>query len=104
MSRTVDPSTCRRMTVYSVILLFIAFCLVAHFLVEDVLLLRTMDASSRTQSTAGLAFEMEHQDDLVLAPDLPEFLPRSGPPAISVWTFHENRSFAFPIRIPPKIA
>ncbi len=105
MFRTAEPFAWRRKTIYPEVLLIIAFCLIAHFLVEDVSLQRGLDASSQGRSTAGLAFdEIEHQDDLAMAAGLPEAIPRSDPPTIPAWSTRLERQSAFPIRKPPKIA
>ncbi len=104
MSRTAEHSACQLKTIYSLVLLMIAFCLVTHFLVEDVSLQRAANISSECQSGAGLAFdEMEHQDDLVMAANLPEFILPNDPPAVTAWSIRVEQQSVFPIRIPPKI-
>jgi hypothetical protein len=83
----------------------IAFCLVAHFLIEDVSLHHAASLSTQGQAGAGLAFdEMEHLDDLVMTTGLPASVPHYNPPAVTAWSIRLERQSAFPIRIPPKIA
>ncbi len=105
MSRTADPSAGQRKTVYSIVLLIIALCLITHFLVEDGSLQRAVDTTSQSHSTAGLAFdEMEHQDDLAMTTNLPDSILHNDQPAIPAWSIRLKQQRAFPIRIPPKIA
>ena len=105
MSKMAEPFSGERKTTYSLVLLILSCCLVAHFLVEDVSLQRAMNSSAQSPSTAGLAFdEMEHQDDLAMAAVLPDPVWHNAPPAILAWSLPVERQFAFPIRIPPKIA
>lgn len=105
MSRTAEPFACERKTIYSLVLLITAFCMIAHFLMEDVSLQRAVDPSSQSHSTAALAFdEMEHQDDLAITANLPESILHNDPPTVPAWGIPLARQSAFPIRIPPKIA
>jgi hypothetical protein len=105
MSRTAELLTCQQKTVYSLVMLIWVFCLVAHFLVEDVSLQRAMDPSAITSSTAGLAFdEIDHQDDLAMATAMPNSLRHNPPPEILASSIPLERQSAFPVHIPPKIA
>ncbi len=105
MFRTADPSTRRRKKICSLVLLAIAVCLVAHFLIEDISLQRAAKTFPLGQSNAGLAFDvMEHQDDLALTASLPGSIPHTNPPPVTAWGIRLEQQFVFPIRIPPKIA
>ena len=105
MSRMADPLVCQWKSIYSALLLIIALCVIAHFLMEDISLQRTLDPASQVCFNVGLTFdEMEHQDDLAMASALPESILHNDPAAIPARSIPLERQSAFAIRIPPRIA
>jgi hypothetical protein len=105
MSRTADPCARCRQKLFPLVLLMIAFCLGAHFLLEDTLLYGALEAASQSCSSAELAYEeMEHLDDLGLVAHPPELIQSDTPPAMPAWSPRPGRQLALPVRIPPKIA
>jgi hypothetical protein len=104
MFKTAEPFACQQKIFKSMFLVMIIFCLSAHFLLEDIFLFGQTDAASQCCFTAEPSFdEIEHQDDLLMAARPSESQPRNHPPVIQALSFHLERQFAFPIRIPPKI-
>jgi hypothetical protein len=105
MSRTANPPTCQQRPFIALALFIFAFCLVLHFLVEDMMLYSTTGSFAEATSAKQIPFEeAEHQDDIVMLADLPEYLLHNEPPAVYLLTNQREQQAYFPILTPPKIA
>jgi hypothetical protein len=82
------------------VLLFLVCCLTVHFLIEDLVFLSSQPASGSTRVSLD---ELTHQDDLVLAFNLPAHIPDAWLRFDIPVVLPLQAQSTFPLRHPPKI-